>query len=229
MSDVSELPDTHNTFVRLNASGLLEVISEETGEVISVQRSIKDLMTDKNASLKKFTLPDGTQVFYEDGVNVDQIQNGNLKYKLDPVVAGVICQKIAEGYPITKLHEHGLPPYTIICKWRAINPDFNRMVEIAINDRGHVFADKAVEASDQAKTKDEAMVQRLKTDTYKWMAEKSSPDQYGNKTQVRGDKTSPLQLIIDTGVPAQQDRDVTPISDQLEGTNGGDEAATKDT
>jgi hypothetical protein len=228
MGDISKLPSYENTFVRLNASGLLEVISEETGDVIAVQRSIRDLMKEKNERLQRMDMPDGTVVFYEKGVNLEQAQFGP-KYGFDSVVAGVICQRIAEGRAITKLSDDGLPPYSIICKWRAINPEFNRMVEIAIRDRGHTFADKAVDAAEKTNTKDEAMVQRLKTDTYKWMAEKSSPDEYGTKTQVRGDKTAPLTLIVDTGVPAPESRDVTSIVDKIEGTDGRDQAAAKDT
>jgi hypothetical protein len=227
MGDISKLPDSYNTFPRMNNDGLIEIVCEETGDIIAVQRSIKDLMPEKNDKMLKLTLHDGRTVLYEKGISLDQ--SGIISgYKFDEVVAGVICQRIAEGARITRLHEDGLPPYSIICKWRAVYPQFAKMVEIAMRDRAHVFADKAVDAAESAQTKDDAVVQRLKTDTYKWIAEKSSPDEYGNKTQVRGDASAPFQLIVDTGVPAPEDRVVESNVIEIKGKNVGAAPTTED-
>jgi hypothetical protein len=102
------------------------------------------------------------------------------------------------------------------------------MMEIAINDRGHVFADKAIAVAESTKTKDDAVVHRTQIDTYKWVAERSSPDQYGNKVQHRGDKSAPLQLIVDTGVPAPDDRVADSNVIEIEGRDVGAAPATED-
>ena len=171
-----------HTFTRVTKKGTLELVDEDTGEIVATQK----------------------------GYNLDQ---ENLPYT--DQVGDIICQRIAEGETMrTICQDSNMPSYGQITRWRRKHSEFNDMLKMARSDRAEFYHDQLIHAAESTKTKDEAVVQRVKVDAYKWAAEKGNPDAYGARTKISGDKNAPLQLIIDTGVPESNHnkvRDVEPV------------------
>jgi len=222
MSD-DVLPPANQLFSRLNEDGLIEVIDEMTGNVISVQSSHQDLLKTKRERLIEHTLPDGTKVYLEKGLSLDRIHPKS--YAFSQIVADIICQKIIEGDSMTKICEDpNFPSVSIVAKWKKMNDDFATQVRASYQSRADHYHDKVLSEAEKTKTKDDAPAQKVKIDAYKWAAEKGNPEQYGNRTKLIGDPNAPLQLIINTGIDRGPDdlKDVTSTDaiKQLEDQDG---------
>lgn len=205
-----------HTFTRVNKSGLLEVVDEDSGEVVAVQKSYDaDLFADKRDQLLEYEI-DGKKVLVERGINLDSVHSGGPTYS--NFLADIICQRVAEGDTFVKIcAEPNMPSYGTLTRWRRQHTHFDEMLEQARADRAEFFHDSVIKSAEEVKTKDDAVIQKAKMDAYKWAAEKGNPDKFGNRTKISGDKGAPLQLIIDTGVPASDDkepepRDVEPLA-----------------
>ena len=55
--------------------------------------------------------------------------------------------------------------------------------------------------------KDEVSALKLRTDLYKWGAEKANPNEYGVQTKITGDNNAPLQIVVDTGIKREEDNE----------------------
>ena len=222
---------SRNTFARINSNGLIEIVCEDTGQVVAVQSDYKDVYAAEN--LVDHTLRDGTVVSVSRGVNLDQMTtNSNFSYS--EVLADIICQKIAEGGSISQVSKDAsMPSYSTIARWRRKYPDFNDAIKLAFEDRAHLYHDKAIATAEETEDKDEVPQNRLKVDTYKWAAEKGDPKSYGKQMTVKGDELAPLKLIVDTGVP--QVESIQPKVEEREveeikgASNGDSETDSQDT
>jgi len=183
---------TKGTFVRHNKeSGEIEVVDEKTGEVIARQGRL-----DKYIS--------------------------NLKEPFDPVIADIFCNRIIEGESVRKICEDPLmPDLATLTRWRRNDDDFRKDMAQARKDRAQVYHDKALEIVEETTTKDEVSINRLKSDTYKWAAERGNAEEFGARpTKVEGVSVS-TQIIV-TGVPQPDSLDAGLI-DITATVAGGDE------
>jgi len=221
MDDIGKaLPAAEHLFSQLNEDGLIEIIDELTGNVVAIQESTDDLLKGKRERLLEYTLEDGTIVLIEKGMSLDRISKNSYAYS--KVLADIICQEVTEGAPLTKLcKEEKYPSYATVCRWRRDNDDFNKALVMAYKFRADYYADKVLEEAEDTKTKDDAAVQKVKVDAYKWSAEKGNPERYGNKVKLLGD-AAPIHLIVDTGIDRSPEalKDVTP-EDTMEELHGG--------
>lgn len=210
---------SNNTFARLNEEGLIEIVCENTGRILAIQHTYQDLFKEKSENLIEHTLDDGSKIMVEKTISLDMVRSlGHKTYAFSEIIANILCQKIAEGGSLTNIcKDKNMPNFSTVSKWRRMNPDFDAAIKYAMQERAHAYHDKAIRIAESTESKDEATVNKLKVDTFKWAAEKGDPDQFGNRTKVVGDPTRPLNLVIDTGVPQPNDeREV----EELGGTDG---------
>lgn len=196
------------TFARINSQGLIEVIDERSGEIISVQT-----MTPKaDSSLKERTLGDGTKILVDEQIDPAtlQVKSKNV-YIFNAQVASIICQHLTEGKGFQEICAmDGMPPFYILQKWRKMYSDFDEAIEQSIKDQAYLYRDKALEAIKLAVTKDGDTDHKAIADMYLRLAEKGNPDRFGNKQKQLGDKDSPIHFTIETGVP-QKVSDARPV------------------
>jgi len=218
-----------NTFARLNKDNLIEIVSERTGQVLQIQSSLTDSYDLQKDKFTEYKNKDGATYYIDKTLD-------HTKHLPSPTVpfseelADIICQKIAEGETITQISKNyvdlDLPSFNTIARWRRSYPDFDKAINLAFQDRAHVYHDKLIDTADPKNddgsskhlSKDEIPAARLKMDAYKWAAEKGNQSAFGNQTKIVGDASAPLQLIIDTGVPlpdsetqtTQYPKDITP-------------------
>lgn len=167
------------TFARVNSNNEIEVVCEKTGQVVATQGGLRNY--------------------------IDQ-----LKQPFDSTLADIICNRIIEGEPLTKICKDPImPSFSTISRWRKNHEDFDSAIKYAYQERAHYFHDKAIEVVEDTFTKDEVSVNRLKSETYKWAAERGNQEQFGAKqSKVEGVAVS-TQIIV-TGVPQPDSVDVTP-------------------
>jgi len=213
--DLTKLLENDEFFARTNSQGIVEVVSERTGQIIAMQKTMEDLLRNKSDQLVEYICDDGTKVYIQKGLPSELIPKHQVIYST--TIADIICQKIAEGATITSICEDDkMPNYSTLTRWRKAHEDFSEMFEQALKDRAHIYHDKAIDAAEAAVTKDDAAVQSLKMNAYKWGAEKGNPDRFGTRTKITGDNTGHGFVIL-TGVPQpDEEKDVTPKEPQLE-------------
>jgi hypothetical protein len=217
------------TFAMLNErTKLIEIIDCVTGEVVAQQATAQDLLTAKSDKLVPIQTEDGTLIYLEKGLSLENLNLQTRKnYMFDEVMAQIICQKLASGMTMTKLYkEPGIPPAAVIRKWRKDYPEFEKALRIAVNDRGDYYHDKVIDTA-HAMTDENVGVAKEQIKAYQWGAQVGNPDQYGTKTKISGDANAPLTFMIDTGIrrpgdpgynedateklKKDQARDVTPL------------------
>ena len=206
-----EISVLQNTFARTNKDGLIEIIDEDSGEVVAVQESFEDLFKDKRDRLVEMEI-DGQKLLVEKGMNLDNIKLRKNKYRYSGVLADIICQRIAEGESLTTIcKEEAMPGIATIYKWRRSNEDFQEALSFAYTDRANYYHDQALKEAEAATSKDDAVVQRLKSDINKWAAEKGDPDRFGSRTKLVAGVGAAVGFTILTGVPQPEERDVTDV------------------
>lgn len=158
-------------FARLNRYGKVEIVNELTGEVVAAERTL-------------------SQIVEEDALK-----------PYDPLIADLVVNKVIEGTPLTKIYRTpGLPDYATIARWRRHSEEFDKAVRYALRDRAHVYHDLAIEAAESTSSKEEATINRVKIDAYKWSAERTNRDDFGQRP-ASDDGHAVTNIIISTGVP----------------------------
>jgi hypothetical protein len=193
--------DAPATFTYLNPhTQLLEIVDVKTGKPIAIQRSMEDIATHHRDKLVKHELPDGSTIFLEKGLNPDHVAYQPRAYNVSKLVIEVICQKIAEGGSLTKIcKQPSMPSYAIFSRWRRENPWIEEMIGKARLDRAEYMRDLALDEAIGA-SEDEVGAHRLRVDTFKWAASIDDAAKYSPKTKVQAEITSPLQIMVSTGI-----------------------------
>lgn len=207
------------TFAKRNpVTGLIEIISLETFDVVAVQKSPVSLLKQRDEKLMKYTTADGKTVWIEPGIE------GSLEkltgYAYSEVLVDLICEKITEGASLSKICKSpGFPPYSIVARWMRKYPEVKEAIEQARKDRAEVMRDQVLEIMDNAAAdSDEIALAKAKADVHKWAAQMDDKQRFGkdeNKTV-----TVSAQIVIDTGIRRPGDpgyRDVTPVIGEKDG------------
>ncbi len=105
-----------------------------------------------------------------------------------------ICERIAEGEPLTRICKDGrLPAYRTVLGWRVANEEFQRMYARAREDAADTLADQIRELAERVeKGKLEPNAGRVAIDALKWIASKLKPRQYGDRSRM--DLTASLDV-----------------------------------
>jgi hypothetical protein len=140
----------------------------------------------------------GRKIRVPKGTNPDHIPR--RVWPFSEVTCMHICQKIGEGCTLREIGlMEGFPPKNVIDMWSRKYPEFREELRQARASRAEYFHDEIIEVArntDEFKNK----ADRLKIDTYKWVAAVNDPNTYGNQTKLTGDPNAPLSFVIETGV-----------------------------
>lgn len=126
--------------------------------------------------------------------------------KYDVGAGDQICELTRRGKTNAQIvAEMGLPGVPTIYHWKTKHPDFAANLKAARQDRGDFYHDQVMEVAAKDIDSKEVSAYKLKTDLYRWGAEKANPGEYGNQTKLTGDVDAPLQIIVDTGIKREGD------------------------
>ena len=127
----------------------------------------------------------------------------NLRFSQE--MGTIICELIREGYSYREASRRCGIPTSSIYSWKKTHEKFAEELYLARKDGADTFAHRVQEIADMESIgKDEVPGLRLQSDLYKWLAEKANPGQYGAQTKITGDESSPLKIIVDTGIRREE-------------------------
>lgn len=121
----------------------------------------------------------------------------------DPLTADLILQKIVEGKTLTSIcKEAGFPSLTVLGLWMRNNKTFRDNVHFARTLAGERYHDKIVDLAEGAENlhKDFVAGTKLAIDTYKWLAEKASPERFAKTKEEDNNGKAGVTIILQTGV-----------------------------
>ncbi len=109
-------------------------------------------------------------------------------------MAEEICERIAEGEPLTRIcKDQQMPAYRTVLGWRVANKEFQHMYARAREDAADTLADQIRELAERVeKGKLEPNAGRVAIDALKWIASKLKPRQYGDRSRM--DLTASLDV-----------------------------------
>lgn len=160
------------TYSRYNDKGELETVDTFSGEVIHV-KSDMELTT---SEIKRYIYSETVAM-----IITDQMRKDGLTLMA-----------------VSKLP--GFPSYAVLCRWRNENEKFASMIREARRDRAESHIEKISDILKLEMSKDEIPEAKLKIETYKWLAEKDDPENYGTKTKILGDASAPILIRVSTGI-----------------------------
>lgn len=139
-------------------------------------------------------------------------------------LVAAVCEQVAQGESLTKVcKKQGMPSYRQFCLWRKMHPEINEMLEEARRDRAEALRDMALEEALKTEDKDEAVVQRLKHEAYKWAA--GVDDQrFSPRAKVEATLNAPMQIVLHTGIdrsPQQVDSVDGGINEKIKDVTSG--------
>ena len=156
---------------------VIKYVNKETGKWESI-----DAVTGEVLSLEKFHQPEKL-----------------IPYSI--ALARQICVLIRNGRNMKDICCELKLSYSTVCNWKYRYPDFAEGIREAKKDAAQVWAEKAVEAAElDVGDKIDLDANKLKVQTYQWMAEKLNPSEFGKQTKITGDVTQPLTLVVNTGI-----------------------------
>lgn len=184
---------SENTYPRRNKkSGLIEIVDMHTGEVLAVQFSHRDILQGKQDRFKEVQLPDGRKVLMEAGIGPRTLVTKS--YLIDGTAQRLLADEIALGNSIPEACANLNLDYNEVLSFKRNNPDFASLLEQARKDRADTMHEMVLMEGRQA------IDEKVRIETYKYMADKGNPESYGNRTKITGDKNSPLTFLLDTGI-----------------------------
>lgn len=198
------LPTEDETFTCLNdETGLIEVLSVKTGEVLAIQTSSDDLYQQKSAQLVKYEV-EGKEIYVEDSIDLDRVKGFRGKVRFSHTLIDLICQAIIEGHSIKDICSRDeFPSYYMLCKWKRKHEWVADALKQAREDRAEMLVSEAVHLLENAKSDGELKQAGALAEIKKWQATKEAPTQYGNKVEVSGQQ--PLTFVLETGIRRDSD------------------------
>tara|TARA_Y100001973_G_C5144398_1_gene304645 strand:+ start:94 stop:654 length:561 start_codon:yes stop_codon:yes gene_type:complete len=139
----------------------------------------------------------------EDFVGMDV---AGLTSKYRPEMGQAVCVLIREGLTLKQIVDRlPIKSVTTIYHWRRSQSDFKEAFALAKQDAADTYADKVLEVAQlEGIPKEDVPGERLKVESYKWLAEKANPQRYSPKSVIAADEDNPLQILIDTGIGRDQ-------------------------
>ena len=221
------------TFARMNpASGLIEIIDVVTGHIVAVQKDPFDLFNGHRELLVETTMPDGTKVLMQKGVDARSLIMSRGE-PFNQIIVDLICEEIATGGNLTAIcKKPGYPKYSTLERWKREHGHVKEQLEYARNARAEYYRDKALDEAEKAtSSKDDINAHNLRVDTYKWAA--GMDDQkYSPKSKVEATLNAPVQIMVSTGIDRTKLPEKEVGHEQIEatvgntGNNGGAETST---
>lgn len=160
------------------------------------ETEVMTLLNKKTGKLETFNIHTGELVAKE---------GENLPTHIYSVeIADAICNLVREGRTYEEVSSmEGMPALHLIFKWRSTHPDFAKRLKDARRDRATLHHDKAVEVLKDSDTmdKDDVPVAKFRFDSYLKLAERGSPEEYGQShKQAPGSGGAATMIVINTGI-----------------------------
>jgi hypothetical protein len=109
--------------------------------------------------------------------------------KYTPELGEKIANLLAEGKSLRRICDSNpdLPDRTTLLRW-ACDPKhpFYDQYARGRDMQADTLADDIIDIADEATTKDEAQIARVRVDSRKWIASKLKPKRYGDKLALEG-------------------------------------------
>ncbi len=101
-------------------------------------------------------------------------------------MAEQICERIAEGEPLTRIcKDRQVPAYRTVLGWRVANEEFQQMYARARQDAADTLADEIRELAGRVEKGElEPNAGRVAIDALKWIASKLKPREYGDRQRM---------------------------------------------
>lgn len=216
---MDQLDTAEKTFAKKNPiTGLIEIISLDTFEVVAVQKTPVSLLSKRDERLQKYTTADGKTVWLESGIEGSDIGK-LLGFPFSEVMVDLICEEITKGVGLTVVcAKPGFPPYSVVCRWMRKYPEVKEAINQARKDRAEALRDEALTIVDEAgPDSDEVALAKARAEMRKWAAQVDDRSRYG-KDEGKQVVVS-AQILIDTGIRRPGDsgfRDITPALEERE-------------
>lgn len=153
-----------------------------------------------------------------------------LLTRYDPDIGKAVCLLVREGFTLKEVVQRlPIKSVTNIYSWRSNHGDFREAFEAAKKDAADTFADRILEvASCDSISKEDVPGERLKVESYKWLAEKANPQKYSPKSVISADEDHPLQILIDTGISRLESEGTEETLEQEGDSHDGQVVADKE-
>lgn len=134
-------------------------------------------------------------------------------------VAAVICGRLADGEPLTKIcKDEAMPSTPTVYKWMMQRPEFASAYARAREEQADTLADEIVAISDDSRNDtqvdddgnrivnhDHINRAKLRVDARKWVAAKLKPKKWGDRVSHEHSGALTLETLV-TGAPAASDQ-----------------------
>ncbi len=201
------------------SDGLLDVVDEETGQVVARQKLPKKLDPKKKRRLNRRSKAEVHSdqvhhVFDASGKKrlvVKGMDPSKLPREVWPYSEAFVEQIVGlliEGHTLTEIGLiDGMPSRRCMYTWMTKYKEFEERVKKARQLRAEYYHDAAITTAEDSNRKT-IHSDRLKVDTYKWAAGVADREQFGNHTKITGDVNAPIGFIINTGIQRDEPKDV---------------------
>lgn len=181
--------------------GIVEGIDPITGQVVLAQESMDAPTTKKMVRVR---LPSGVEVLSSPGLDLTGYMPPKLGF--NKIIADIILDRLQEGESLKKaLKGIDISPATVL-RWAEQLPSFGDALARARAVRAEQIHDKILDTAEEMlagdMTKGELDSVSRGIENLKWIAEKDSPNRFGNKKDTAfGGATT---IIIQTGVTREE-------------------------
>jgi transposase-like protein len=123
---------------------------------------------------------------------------GGARSGYHPAVAALICGRLVEGEPLTRIcRDAGMPSIVTVYYWLRRHPEFAEAYAQARELQGHVKFDLIAEEADRA-TPATARLAQVRIDALRWQAARLAPKAYGvrSETQIAPELRAAMRAAI---------------------------------
>jgi hypothetical protein len=181
------MPDPRKHYLYLNSQGFPEAVDLETGEIVHMEISQKDLHKYRSHVVE------GQRRW----VPLIDLES-HIQYS--PLFADAFAESILSGIGIRRTCEALGVSYREYVNLRKTYPEFGELVDEARKDRAELFFDKIEEVAEQTEAQeDEIALGKMRIEAYKHLSEISDPQKFGKRTQISG-KIGVGVIQIETGI-----------------------------
>lgn len=181
--------------------GIVEGVDPLTGHVVLAQASMDAPTTSKMVRVR---LPSGVEVLSSPGLDLKGYEP--VKLGFNKIIADIILDRLQEGDSLKKALKGIDISSATVLRWAEQLPSFGDALARARAVRAEQIHDKILDTAEEmlegSMTKGELDSISRGIDNLKWVAEKDSPNRFGNKKDTAfGGATT---IIIQTGVTREE-------------------------
>ena len=183
---------------RYNSRGLIEGYCPLSGQILSMQASVNDIMVERGPNVLEYIDEDGNKIYLEAGLSLDLVTKAKKTPVFSQFLADLICEHYLENNSIRQACDIVGISYRTLSTWRREHPDFAKQLLDTRKDKAELLSDEMLDVA--RSTEGDGMQKKLHVDVLKWQTERADAEKYGTKTKISGDKDAPLVFTVETGI-----------------------------